>query len=378
MGGPVEALAGYATLLAEQNCSVTIVAAPRPADGPPVTLSSKVALSLFPQSRGGMFRWCPALARHLVLTPSDVFHSHGLWTYASYAAGLAARRQGAPHVLAICGMLQAGALQRSGPEKKLCRVLFQDRVLREAACLHAKSESEYDSLRLFGLRNPVALIPNPVRRPAQLTALDPAAFRAKHGLDGRRVALYVGRIHPVKGLRRLIQAWSQSAARHPDWQLVVVGPDEARMLPELKGLLARTAAPGMQQSVTFVGQLQEAEIWPAYRAAELFVMPSDFENFGTAIVEALQSGLPVITTTGTPWKALSALGAGWCVAPTETALAAALEEALGLSEDARRQMGQRAADFAEQFSPARVAADLMRVYAWLLGNGSRPGCVKLG
>ncbi len=375
MGGPVEALAGYATLLAEHNCSVTIVAAPRPADGPLVTLPPNVTTVLFPQSRGGMFRWCPALARHLVQTPVDLIHSHGLWTYASYAAGLAARRQGVPHVLAPCGMLHSGALQRSGLKKKLCRFLFQDRVLGEAACLHAKSESEYDSVREFGLLNPVALIANPVRRPAIPTDIDPAAFRAKYGLDGRRVALYVGRIHPVKGLRRLIQTWIQSAARYGDWQLVVAGPDEANMLPELKGLLAAAAA--VQQSVTFVGPLREVEIWQAYRAAELFVMPSDFENFGTAIVEAMQSGLPVITTTGTPWQILPERGAGWCVEPTADALSAVLDEAFTLSVDARRLMGQRAADFAEQFSPEHVVTDLMGVYAWMLGKGPRPDCVRM-
>jgi glycosyltransferase involved in cell wall biosynthesis len=377
MGGPVEALAGYAAVLAEQGCAVSVVAAPRPADGPPVTLPHNVTTVLFPQSHGGMFRWCPALARHLAQTPADIIHSHGLWTYASYAAGRAAQHQGVPHVLAPCGMLHAGALRRSGWKKGVCRILFQDRVLREAACLHAKSGSEYDSLRQFGLRNPVALIPNPVRRPADLLNIDPAAFRIKHGLDGRRVALYVGRIHPVKGLRRLITAWIEIAGRHGDWQLVVAGPDEANMMPELKDLLARASTADARRSVSFVGHLQEEEIWQAYRAAELFVMPSDYENFGTAIVEALQSGLPVITTTGTPWKALPAQGAGWCVAPTADALETALQEALEMPEEIRRQMGQRAAVFAAPFSPAQVGRDLMSIYAWLLGAGTQPACIRI-
>ena len=385
MGGPVEALAGYTAALAERGCSVSVAAAPRHADGPALAMDPRVKVAAFPRPRGGRFRWCPALGRHLARAPADIIHSHGLWTYASYAAGRAARVRGVPHVLAPCGMLQKGALERSALKKRLCRLMFQDRVLREAACLHAKSESEYIGFREFGLCGPAAIIPNPVRRPADLAGIEPAAFRAKHKLDGHRVVLYVGRIHPVKGMRRLVEAWGAVAGSHADWRLVIAGPDECGMRKEMEEVERGTgsAEGGTRKgegrtSVLFVGPLQDTEKWEAYRAADLFVMPSDFENFGSAIAEAMTAGLPVVATKGTPWRSLAESGAGWWVEAEAEALARALSEGLSLSEAERRQMGTRAAGLAAAFAPDVVAAELIGVYGWLLGGGVPPGCVRLG
>lgn len=159
-----------------------------------------------------------------------------------------------------------------------------------------------------------------------------------------------------------------------DWQLVLAGPDEVGMRFELEGALR---AAGCRGTVTFAGQLDEREKWAAYKAADLFVMPSDFENFGNAIVEAMVSGLPVVTTTGTPWKELPAKGAGWCVPPTADHLTRALCEAMAMPEEARKAMGRRATDFAKRFGPEQVIAALSQVYHWLLGHGERPSCVVL-
>jgi len=382
MGGPVNALAGYGAALTEQGCHVSVVTAPRETDGPPVDLSRGIERVAFSNSRGGMFRWCPALSRHLMRADTDLIHSHGLWTYASYAAGRVARQRRIPHVLAPCGMLQCEALRRSVWKKRLCGMAFQDRVLREAACLHAKSLDEYRGFRESGMRNPVAVIPNPVAVPPDPDPMDPGAFRSRYGLEGRRLALYVGRIHPAKGLRRLVEAWARLSNRRPDWHLAVVGPDEAHMVEELKALAVRASLDaalspvgGPASTVTFTGPLDGPEKWRAYRAADIFVMPSDFENFGTAIVEAMAAGLPVVTTTGTPWRTLPERGAGWWVDPTPEALAGALEEAMELTDGQRREMGERAKELASGFTPREVGVHLVRLYDWLLGKGDMPGFV---
>jgi glycosyltransferase involved in cell wall biosynthesis len=129
--------------------------------------------------------------------------------------------------------------------------------------------------------------------------------------------------------------------------------------------------------VVFTGELEEHSKWAALAAADLFVMPSDFENFGNAIVEAMCCGIPVITTTGTPWEELRAAGAGWWVPPTVADLTRALGDALSLPEDQRQAMGRRALPIAERFRPERIAADLIHVYEWLFGREERPKCVVL-
>ena len=131
-------------------------------------------------------RYSPQLARKLKAYRGELVHSHGLWTHVSYLSGRLARRRSIPHVLAPCGMLQPGALRRSGWKKRIVRFLFQDRVLGGADCLHAKSDAEYRGIRAFGLENPVALVPNPVRGSEPRSAAQQARFRRAHGIPDRK------------------------------------------------------------------------------------------------------------------------------------------------------------------------------------------------
>ncbi len=196
-----------------------------------------------------------------------------------------------------------------------------------------------------------------------------------------RIAIFLGRLHPVKGLPRLVKAWGaiqksevrgQRSNGLSNWHLVLAGPDEGSHRSELASLVSGF---GCGQSVLFVGQLDDHQKWGALAAADLFIMPSDFENFGNAIVEAMSSGLPVVTTTGTPWHELPANGMGWCVPPTVDDLTDALRDALTMQPAERQAMGRRAADFAKRFRPEQIATDLIQVYEWLLGRGDRPKCV---
>jgi glycosyltransferase involved in cell wall biosynthesis len=108
------------------------------------------------------------------------------------------------------------------------------------------------------------------------------------------------------------------------------------------------------------------------------LLPSHSENFGIVVAEALASGVPVITTRGTPWRDLIEHRCGWWEEIGASPLAAALEAATALSDDERRAMGQRGRELVERkYSWQRVAADMKAVYAWLLGQGERPDCVLL-
>ena len=384
-GGPVFGLASFANALADSGCDVEVFTFRQPADGPLVAMPPNVQVRAFDGSGWGSFRRCPALGRALSQAGCELVHSHGLWTGVHHAAAVQARQQGLPHLLAPCGMLAPGALRHHWWKKVPVRLWFQDHALREAACLHAKSQKECEDIRRFGLRNPVAIIPNPIAPPPA----PKAEILKAEKLKSRRTVLYLGRLHPVKGVARLVEAWAQIQKQKAEsrkqksdfcplpsdlWSLVIAGPDEAGMRPGLEATLREA---GCSDSVIFTDQLDEEQKWAAYRAADLFVMPSDFENFGNAIVEAMLSGLPVITTTGTPWKELSSAGAGWCVEPNVEAVRDALGAALALTDDTRQAMGRRAAALAAKFSPEQAGADLIQVYEWLLGRGPRPGCVVM-
>ena len=394
-------MAGYAGLLAEAGWPVTVFSVANGEDGGSVRLDARIRLSQEAGGGWGGFRHSPGLWRQAEAAGIDLVHSHGLWTDVNRLAGVIARRHGLPHLLAPCGMLAPGALRRHWWRKVLVRSWFQGRALREAQCLHAKSLREYGHIRQFGLRNPVAIIPNAIGLPSAAGRKSKADFRGAYQLrDNTKIVLFLGRLHLVKGLPRLLHAWGRVQAEEADkrrqrlareteagdrrterrtgskedWRLVLAGPDEGGHQRRLESL---TSQLGCRDSVGFVGELDEEQKWGALAAADLFVMPSDFENFGNAIVEAMSCAVPVITTTGTPWEELSTTGAGWWVAPTVEKLAGALSEARAISDDQRRAMGERASQLAERFRPKRIGEDLIQVYQWLLGSEPRPRCVVL-
>ena len=105
-------------------------------------------------------------------------------------------------------------------------------------------------------------------------------------------------MHPKKGLETLLQAWAKIEPAYPGWRLSLIGPGEERYVGELRAM-ARTLGLGR---VSFGEPVYGAAKWDAYRAADLFVLPSLNENFGLTVAEALAAGTPVIATTGTPWS----------------------------------------------------------------------------
>ena len=366
------ALAGMTAALHKRCHGVSLFSVSRTQDGPQMAFNGAVDLQTATTSRLGSFRWSPELHGKARSARPDIVHSHCLFTDVNRLAGKTARRVGVPHLIAPCGHLQPDALKRSAWKKHLAMAAFQRRFLRRADCLHVKSEQELAGVRSAGFKGPAALIPNPVV-PLGQDCLDTESFRKRLGLKSEeKIILFLGRIHPVKGLDPLVEAWSRLANQYGTWRLVIAGPDEGGFQSEI---LSKAKEKGCAHSICFPGPLDEKTKWSAYAASDLFVMPSDFENFGLSIAEALSAGLPVIASDGTPWKDLPTAGAGWYIPRTVEALVEALEDAMGLPDEKIGDMKGRARHLAEAYSPQEIAFRLEAVYSWLLGQGPRPECV---
>lgn len=366
-GGPVLSLAGYAQGLKACGVEVTIVTARHCDDGETIQLDG-VPVKIVRSPALGRFRWSPDFPKYLGMCAPTIIHSHGLWTFASWSAQM---RSDLPHIVAPCGMLQPEALKHSRWKKQICRLLFQDRVLRKAACLHAKSQAEAEQIRALGFTQPIAVVPNPVGPPSQ--TLSPEEFRKQYQIPDKPCVTFIGRIHPVKGLERLIRAWASQQTN--TWHLVLAGPDEGGYLATLRKVATSL---GCQDRISFPGPLAEDAKWALLRCSHLFVLPSDFENFGTAAVEAMQAGLPVITTTGTPWRQLQQQDCGWWVPPTVGALHEALHDAMALPTTSRQQKGTACQKIGRKFSSDTVAQQLLSVYQWLLQQQDMPESVDPG
>jgi glycosyltransferase involved in cell wall biosynthesis len=244
---------------------------------------------------------------------------------------------------------------------------MQGRVLRQAACLHATSDQEYNEIRLAGLENPVSVIPNGIDVPKLDSPLD-------FDRCGRRRVLSLGRIHPKKGLDRLLCAWALVEAEFPDWELKIVGPVEGDHDKELSRL--RTEL-GLCR-VAIDGPIYGSAKFALYAGSDLFVLPTLNENFGLTVAEALACGVPVITTKGAPWQGLNSEGCGWWVDHPAEAIAAALAEAMTMPQTALQAMGRSGRTWMERdFSWTPIAREMLAVYQWLTYGGERPRTVRL-
>jgi glycosyltransferase involved in cell wall biosynthesis len=282
-------------------------------------------------------------------------------------AGRAALRAGKPFIVAPRGMLGPAALAFSRTKKRIVWALLQGAVVRRASCIHATSEQEHDEIRDFGLKNPIAIIPNGIDIPK----LD-SGSRAANELG--RIVLSLGRIHPKKGLDRLVRAWAQVESAHPEWRLRIVGPDELDHASEL----ARLAVELKTHRVSIEGSLAGNAKIKAYRDADLFVLASLNENFAITVAEALAVGTPVIATRGAPWHGLAVEGCGWWIDHGVEPLAAALAEAMTMRREALQAMGKKGRVWMERdFSWDHVARDMLEVYHWLALHGNTPSTVRL-
>jgi len=310
---------------------------------------------------------------------SSVISQHGLWLHYGRVAKNLGKHNSAPVIIHPHGMLEPWALRRSSWKKQMTGRLWEFENLRAAACLRVTSTDELQSVRSFGLKNPVALIPHGI------DVLDDASLPSRveaetllPGWKGKRVLLFLSRVHPKKGLKALLQAWSALKAERGDWLLAIAGPDQGGHTDELKQLAVEL---NLSPSVIFMGALFGEQKLAAYALAELSVLPSFSENFGVAVAEALAAGVPVLTTRGTPWKELRERGCGWCVEATAEELTASLREALSLSPEELAKMGASGRLWMRRdFSWQRVAAQMIEVCEWTLDGRSTartPGCLVL-
>lgn len=305
------------------------------------------------------------LGRIIRAARPTLIHNHGLWMPLNHWAVSMGRRYGIPVIVQPHGMLEPWALNHKAWKKKLAMAIFQWRDLASANLLVATSNVEYENIRKLGLRQPVAIIPNGVD--LNVGALPATLAQA----DRQRVALFLSRVHPVKGLLNLVRAWAQLAPL--GWRLRIAGPDDVGHLGEVLALVQQL---GVQGSVDYLGAVEGAAKTALYNAADIFVLPTYTENFGVVVAEALAHGLPVITTRGAPWADLETFGCGWWVDIGVDPLVHALREAMALSDDERRAKGERGRAYVQRYDWDDIARQTIDVYRWVLGQGPQPDCVR--
>jgi poly(glycerol-phosphate) alpha-glucosyltransferase len=315
----------------------------------------------------------------LVAADLDILSTHGLWKYCSVASRRWHRWTGRPYIVHPHGMLESWALRNARLKKQIAGLLYENQHLRGAACLRALCEPEAESIRAYGIANPICVIPNGVDLPAPNERLEAESVAFRTFAPDRRLLLYLGRLHPKKNLANLIRAWKQTLDSHPqageEWVLAIAGWDQAGYRCELKKL---TSHYGLTASVRFLGPLFGQDKDAAYRACDAFILPSLSEGLPMAVLEAWAYAKPVLMTAECNVPEGFAAGAAVQIGTTAAEIAAGINQLTEMSDSDRTVMGGRGhALVATRFSWPRIGEQMRSVYEWVLGGGPRPEAVRV-
>ncbi len=300
---------------------------------------------------------------------ADIIHQQGIWMYYSYATLIEKRNNPLCKVIIEPhGMLDPWAVHNSEWKKKIVGNLFEYDNLRSADCIHALCESEYKSIRKFGLKNPVAIIPNGITLPLN-------SKYERHQV--KKTLIFIGRIHPKKGLKEMILGLAMVKVQNPrlleSWEVHIAGWDQNGHINELKRIVNTYK---LTNEVKFIGPLYGDAKERALCQANAFILPSFSEGLPMSVLEAWAFELPVIMTEycNIPegFKNRCAIQ----IDPSPESISKKLISFFQMSDSERIIMGKNGKVLVrESFTWDVIAKQTLELYNYLLKKGDKPSFV---
>ncbi|WP_395666131.1 glycosyltransferase [Methylocella sp.] len=380
-GGPVAGIYTSAPAFLEQGCEREIVSLDLPDD--PWVLASSLKVYPMGNADPGYKSWkqriplmrygySPKLAPWIRANAAryDAVIVNGLWNYASFAARQALSGGDVRYFVYAHGMLDP-YFNRIDPIKGLFKQALwlwsEGRLINRATSVMFTTEEEKELAKtsFWPFRARSKVVPYGVVDVEGDPEAQIAAFRAlAPGLGERRFVLFLSRIHPKKGCDLLIEAFSQIAAKDPDLDLVVAGPDSVGSVAQLQ---ERARALGIDGRVHWPGMLKGDAKWGAFRACEAFVLPSHQENFGIVVAEAMACARPVLTTNKVnTWREVVAGRAGFVENDDVGGVTRLLAQFVALSPVEKLEMSKRArATYLEKFDMGMMTPELIDIFRTL-------------
>ena len=353
LGGSVEAARQLAIALDRLGHSVELVTLRRPETDWIAGWPGTVHCSGPSHTR---YLYSPRLHKWIAQHASkyDAIVIHGLWRYTSAGVWRGLRGHKVPYFVFAHGMLDPyfkRAYPRKHLQKAACWLAAERRVLRDAkAVLFTCAEERLRARRTFwpySCRERVVGLG--IARPEGDLAAQKREFYALFPqLAGKRLALFLARLHPKKGCDLLIRAFACVTSKDPLLRLVMAGPDECGWRAELERLVARL---GVGNRVVWTGPLYGSVKQGALGAAEVLALPSHTENFGISVVEAMACGVPVLVSNQVNiWREIESDGAGLAATPDVAGITGLFERWLATPAPARLRMRTNAArSFARRY-----------------------------
>jgi glycosyltransferase involved in cell wall biosynthesis len=354
LGGTVEAVRQACWGLPELGHSVEVVCLDEPGSPWLRDFPSKVhALGPAIGTYGYSRKFVPWMREHA--GEYDAVVVDGIWQFPSWGAWLALRKSRVPYFVYTHGMLSPW-FKQTYPLKHLKKLVYwmlaEYWVLKDAhAVLYACEQERVQARESFWLYRATEAVTVPgIQGPAGDSNEQLQLFLDEFpNLRSKRLVLFVGRIHPVKGCDLLLEAFVRVSRVNPLLHLVFVGPDQTG---QRRNLEQRVTKLGMEDRVTWTGALSGDAKWGAYRAAEVFALPSHTENFGLVVAEAMACGVPVLISDKVNiWIEVQKTGGGIVASDDLKGATELLEKWLAMTPEKRKNMAHRAREgFEEKFS----------------------------
>ena len=367
-GGPTKVVRELSETLVNMGLEITIFSTIEERGTKTISYPKGVNLRFF--NTGVLSKWwacySPDLSKALEreISNYNLVHIHEIWHHPHLAAYLACRRVQKPYILTVHGALDEWCLSFKPIRKRIFSSLFERRILQEASAIHALTAEEVNNIRAFGIDNLVTMIPNGIY-PIEFENLPPRKDfeRIYPILEGKQVCLFLGRIHPKKGLDLFVKAFGKVAKRKDNVYMIIVGPDEKGYKREVEKF---AEAESVLEKVIFTGMLTGKEKLAALSRADLFIQPSYSEGFSMAVLEALICGIPVIITKQCNFPEVAIRNAGRIINPQLDELVKALEELLG-SADLRKEIGLNGKNLIlEKFTWNKIGEEMIKLYEQIL------------
>lgn len=301
---------------------------------------------------------------------ADIFHTNGLWLDVNHTTCVTARRKGRPYVVSPHGMLYAEAVKRSRWKKIPLEVIWFRKDICDASAIHVTCNEEMRQVRNFGYKGPVAVIGNPIEIPTYINDINlESASKNFLTLSDRPRIGFLGRLHPIKQVELIFRGVSL-IPNSKRIRVVIIGDGDSNYKSFLQNEVARL---GLTDQVEFKGFMNGRKKFEELANLSALFVPSDMENFGMIIPEALLVNTPVMASLGTPWEVLNHISSGWWAEATPESIAEIIKTIAELSPSKLKSMGQRGADYVRNnFVSSIVASKMQQLYSWLVGDGEKP------
>lgn len=296
----------------------------------------------------------------------DLIHIHEIWHYPHFSAYKACKFWEKPYIVTIHGALEPWCLNHKKLKKKFYWHVIQRKILQEASGLHAITREEVKNIKKLVNNHKIFLIPNGInveefKNPPEKEYIE----YLYPELKGKKIILFMGRIHPIKGLDLLAKSFGLVLKKRRDVQLVIAGPDSYGYKTKIMRELENSNAIAY---TTFTGFLKGKEKLAILNRADIFVLPSYSEGFPISVLEAMVCELPVVITKQCNFYEIEEKGAGKVINISEDELSKVLVELLD-NPELCKEMGKRGKKLVmEKYTWSKVADKMITTYEEILGK----------